>query len=275
MTARISSGAINGRQLARCVAPGGRRARIFNPAVNTNPPKTPDQDLSQLPAAEKQDLLARLLRRLAHEIRNPLSSLDVHFQLLEEDLSKLAPPVRAQIAPRLGIINGELHRLDTIVERFLKLAGPSALELAPVDASQMINHVCDLLRPEAAKRRVEIQANVQPGMPPIQADSVRLTQLLLNLVINAIQAVNQEGRVTVYAEKFGDMLLLTVQDTGPGIPPEKLGDIFDPYFTTKPEGSGLGLWIAEQIAVAHGGDICAENAPGTGAIFTLTLPYTR
>ena len=231
--------------------------------------------MAQLPATEKRDLLARLLKRLAHEIRNPLSSLDVHFQLLEEDLSGLSPEMRQQLAPRLGIIHGELHRLESIVERFLKLAGPSALELEPVAIEKIITHVCELLRPEASTRKVEIAAEVAPGLPPIVLDSVRITQVLLNLIINGIQAVGQQGRVTVRAGKNGDVLLVRVQDTGPGIPPQELGEVFDPYYTTKSEGSGLGLWIAQQIAVAHGGDLQAENAPGSGAVFTLTLPFTQ
>jgi nitrogen-specific signal transduction histidine kinase len=95
------------------------------------------QDATQLPVMEKRDLLARLLKRLAHEIRNPLSSLDVHFQLLEEDLNALSPAARMQLAARLGIIHGELHRLESIVGRFLKLAGPSALELEPVEIKKL------------------------------------------------------------------------------------------------------------------------------------------
>jgi two-component system sensor histidine kinase HydH len=235
------------------------------------------QDAAQLPATEKRDLLARLLKRLAHEIRNPLSSLDVHVQLLEEDLGALSPQARAQLAPRLGIIHGELHRLDSIVERFLKLAGPSALELEPVDINKIVTHVCELLRPEASARKVEILAGVEPGLPLVTVDPVRLTQALLNIVINGIQAISGEGRVKVSAAKSGsgEFLLLRVQDTGPGIPANELGDIFDPYFTTKAEGNGLGLWIAQQIAVAHGGDLRAENAPGGGAAFTLTLPLKR
>jgi signal transduction histidine kinase len=233
------------------------------------------QDVTQLPATEKRDLLARLLKRLAHEIRNPLSSLDVHFQLLEEDLSALSPPVRTQLAPRLGIIHGELHRLESIVERFLKLAGPSALELEPVEIKKIVTHVCELLRPEASARKVEILAEVEPELPLVTVDSVRLTQALLNIIINGIQAISGSGRVKVGAAKSGGSLLLRVQDTGPGIPADKLGDIFDPYFTTKTEGSGLGLWIAQQIAVAHGGDLRAANAPAGGAVFTLTLPLQR
>jgi signal transduction histidine kinase len=233
------------------------------------------QDVAQLPAAEKRDLLARLLKRLAHEIRNPLSSLGVHFQLLEEDLSALSPSVRSQIASRLGIIHGELHRLESIVERFLKLAGPSALELEPVDASKIVNHVCELLRPEASTRKVEILAELEPDLPLVKADSVRLTQALLNIIINGIQAVSGPGQVKVSVTKSGDNLLLRVQDTGPGIPASEFSEIFDPYFTTKAEGNGLGLWIAQQIAVAHGGDLHAENAPSGGAVFTLKLPLNR
>lgn len=244
--------------------------------MNENlPAAVTDQDTAQSPAPENRDLVARLLKRLAHEIRNPLSSLDVQFQLLEEDLGALAPEVRLPLASRLGVIRGELQRLDSIVERFLKLAGPSALELESVEVRRIITHVCDLLRPEASRRQVEITAAVEPDLPLITADSVRLTQALLNVIINGIQAITGGGRVSVSASKSGENLSLRVQDTGPGIPANALGEIFDPYFTTKPEGNGLGLWIAQQIAVSHGGDLHAENAPGGGAVFVLTLPLKR
>ena len=232
-------------------------------------------DAPQSPAPENRDLLARLLRRLAHEIRNPLSSLDVQFQLLEEDLGTVAPQIRSPLASRLGVIRGELQRLDSIVERFLKLAGPSALELEPTQIELIVTHVCDLLRPEASRRKVEILAAVESDLPLITADSVRLTQALLNVIINAIQAISGGGQVNVSAAKAGENLCLRVQDTGPGFPPNELGEIFDPYFTTKPEGNGLGLWIAQQIAVAHGGDLHAENAPAGGAVFVLTLPLRQ
>ena len=116
---------------------------------------------------------------------------------------------------------------------------------------------------------------MEPDLPPVTVDSVRLTQALLNIIINGIQAISEPGPVNVSAAKSGENLLLRVQDTGPGIPAHELGDIFDPYFTTKAEGNGLGLWIAQQIAVAHGGDLRAENAPAGGAVLTLTLPLKR
>jgi signal transduction histidine kinase len=232
------------------------------------------QDASQLAAAEKRDLLARLLGRLAHEIRNPLSSLDIHVQLMEEDLASLAPQMREQLTPRLEIIHGELHRLEGIVERFLRLAGPAGVDLEPVEISRILTHVCELLRPEAAARDIEIVAQLKGSLPPVMADPVRLTQALLNVVINAIQAVERQGRVEVSTAVTDGMICVTVSDNGPGIPPEKLASIFDPYFTTKAEGSGLGLWIAQQIISAHGGNLAAQNGPAGGAVLTMRLPLS-
>jgi signal transduction histidine kinase len=233
------------------------------------------QDPGQPAVAEKRELLQRLLARLAHEIRNPLSSLDVHVQLLEEDIRALLPTTGEQLTARLEIIHGELHRLESIVGHFLRLAGPSELDLEPVEIPRIIAHVCELLRPEAAAREIEITINVESDLPRVLGDPVRLNQALLNLVINGMQAVAHKGLIEVSAAVHDRGVALVVRDNGPGIPPEKLASIFDPYFTTKPEGSGLGLWIAQRIVLGHGGTLRAENNPVGGAIFTLTLPVKR
>jgi two-component system sensor histidine kinase HydH len=233
------------------------------------------QESGQLAVAEKRDLLERLLARLAHEIRNPLSSLDIHVQLLEEDLGALVPDMRGQLTPRLQIIRGELHRLESIVDHFLRLASPSELDIESVDLAKIINHVCDLLRPEAAARQIQITTELEHGLPTLRADPVRLTQALMNLVINAMQAVERQGKIEVSAQQVESAILVKVSDTGPGIPPEKLASIFDPYFTTKSEGNGLGLWIAQQIITAHGGSIQAQNGSVGGAIFAMVLPMQR
>jgi len=215
------------------------------------------------------------MARLAHEVRNPLSSLDIHVQLLEEDLSSLAPQLCGQLNPRLEIIRGELHRLESVVSQFLRLAGPSELDLEPVRIEKTVMHVCDLLKPEAAARQIELVTQIMPGLPSVMADPVRLTQALMNLVINAMQAVERQGKIQVAAELVEAAILVKVIDSGPGIPQEKLASIFDPYFTTKTEGSGLGLWIAQQIATAHGGSIQAWNGPSGGAVFAMMLPLRR
>ncbi len=228
-------------------------------------------DASKLAAAEKQMLLSRLLARLAHEIRNPLSSLDIHVQLLDEDLSQQAPAVREKLSNRLEIIHGELHRLENIVQQFLRLARPSTLELEPTNIEHLVRHVSDLLAPELGKHQIQITTEAQ-NVPPLLADSSQLTQALLNLVINAVQAIDNGGRIELRATQAGNFIQISVSDSGPGISPGKMSAIFEPYFTTKPDGTGLGLWIAQQIALAHGGDIHVANAPGGGAVFTLKLP---
>jgi len=235
------------------------------------------QDVSKLAALEKRLLLSRLLARFAHEVRNPLSSLDIHVQLLEEDLQEATPRVREKTASRFEIIHGELHRLENIVKHFLSLAGPSSLELHPVEIAKVVNHVCELLRPEAAAREIEIAMRVVQGLPSLSADAAQLTQALVNLVINAIQAIERKGRVEVTAALDGDgeRLTLTVGDSGPGIPAGRESAIFEPFFTTKSDGSGLGLWIVQQIITAHGGEVEAANAPGGGALFALHLPLSR
>jgi len=130
-------------------------------------------------------------------------------------------------------------------------------------------------RPEAAAREIEITAEIQKELPLVAADPVRLMQALVNLVINALQAVERKGRIQVSAGRFENSLSLQVRDNGPGIPAEKLVSIFEPYFTTKPEGTGMGLWIAQQIATAHGGSLRVQNAPERGAVFTLLLPLKQ
>ncbi|HLP75554.1 MAG TPA: ATP-binding protein, partial [Candidatus Paceibacterota bacterium] len=215
--------------------------------------------------------------RFAHEVRNPLSSLDIHVQLLEEDLLEAPAQVREKTVSRFEIIHGEIHRLENIVKHFLSLAGPSSLDLQPVDIRNVIHHVCELLRPEAAARDIELRMRLTETLPTINADPAQITQALVNLVINAIQAVEHNGSVEVSAAINNERreLTITVLDSGPGIPPEKQSAIFDPFFTTKPEGSGLGLWIVQQIITAHGGAVNASSAPGRGTVFGVHLPMDR
>jgi two-component system sensor histidine kinase HydH len=225
-------------------------------------------------ANEKQLLLSRLLARLAHEIRNPLSSLGIHVQLLEEDLAQATPRLRAQAAGRFEIIRGELQRLETLMRQFLSLASPSSVDLQPVDLAAVVRYVGDLLRPEAAARGIALELNVPADLPALTADSAQLKQALVNLIINAIQAVERNGRIDaiVRADRSRGVVALQVSDNGPGVPGEKRSAIFEPFFTTKAEGSGLGLWIVQQIAMAHGGVATVGDPAGGGAVFTLELP---
>ncbi len=235
--------------------------------------------MSKLAAEEKQLLLSRLLAHLAHEIRNPLSSLDVHVQLLTEDLEHAPPELREQVAGRLDVIRGELHRLESVVRHFGSLAGPSTVDLQALDLRPIVNHVSQLLGPEAAARGIGLFTHIPAAVPLVRADPVRLTQALLNVVINALQAVEREGRVEVRLDLDErpecPHVLVVVEDDGPGIPTDKHSAIFEPFFTTKTGGGGLGLWIVEQILLAHGGRVTVGPSRLGGAQVTLALPLPR
>jgi signal transduction histidine kinase len=232
------------------------------------------QDAEYLATEEKQRLLSRLLGRLAHEIRNPLSSLNIHFQLLAEDLTAPVAPDRAQVGSRLEIIQGELHRLENIVKHFLRLARPTDLDLAPARIGRIASHVCELLRPEADAQGTKLTLRIRESLPVMMADADHLTQALINLMVNALQAVGKGGSVQVEVScgERDNEVVVEIRDTGPGIPPDEFGAVFEPYYTTKEEGSGLGLWIARQIAFAHRGTLRAHNLPEGGAAFVLRLP---
>jgi len=230
---------------------------------------------AHLAASEKQVLLSRLLERLAHEVRNPLSSLDIHLQLLEEDLGQWSPPLKEKAAPRLEIIHDELRRLESIVQQFVRLAGPSELNLELIDINKVVRHVCDLLQPGAATRGIVIAAEFAPELASFMGDADQLIQALINLVVNALQAVERNGRVDVRVRSEGDCCIIEVRDTGPGVPPDRLTAIFEPYYTTKSQGCGIGLWIVQQIATAHQGEVEAANIAGSGASLTMRLPMQR
>ncbi|MCL5097834.1 MAG: ATP-binding protein [Candidatus Omnitrophica bacterium] len=222
---------------------------------------------------EKRHLVARLLSHLAHEIRNPLSALDVHVQLLEEDLMTGDTGLRQRAADRFQIIRAEIRRLENVVTRFLQLAGPSVLEVLPQSLNGLVNQTCDLLEADAQERGIDLRMELAPDLPPVEGDSILLTQALINLVINALQASSANGHVWVRTRKIGtDQVAAEITDDGQGIQPEDQLKIFEPYYTTKPGGNGLGLWITQQVVRAHGGTLRIDSEPGRGSSFILTLP---
>lgn len=228
--------------------------------------------MSKSSTQERQELLSRLLGRLAHEIRNPLSSLHIHVQLLEEDVRRSLPGDSSGFTHRFEIIHGELSRLESIVKQFVSLSGPGTLNLQDLDLAGVADNVCALLQPEAASRGITLVNESQPA--PLRGDSVQLTQALMNLVINAIQAMPDGGTVGVRTtlDRAAARARLEVHDGGPGIEPARLTAIFEPFYTTKREGTGLGLWIVQQIVAAHGGLVRVGKAEPRGAVFTIELP---
>jgi signal transduction histidine kinase len=250
-------------------------------------------------AAERLAELGKLTGGLAHEIKNPLSSVNLNIQLLQEDLQQIASDNQEQdklesgdLDDRLGRINRrfetmsrEVHRLRDILDDFLRFAGRVKLDLVSIDLNELIDELVDFFTPQASAAGVRLRAQPNDRDSIIQGDTSLLKQAILNLLINAIQSMDQartdktpsggNDELLVRVEddpKRGELWRIHVTDTGPGIEPEKAAKILQPYFSTKHNGTGLGLPTARRIIEEHGGTLSFHSEPGRGSDFVISLP---
>ncbi len=220
-------------------------------------------------------VLAHLAGSLAHEIRNPLHSIGLNAGVVEQYVGHPAtPPTVAALSESLRTIQEETRRLTDLLNNYLGLLR-SAPDPVPVDLGEVCRRVIQLLSYAAMKARVEFA--VEPGekLPAVLGVPDRLQQALLNLVLNAIQAMPQGGRVALQTSASDGLVRVSVTDTGPGLPKGLAEKLFDTRVTTKPGGSGLGLPLVRMIAEAHGGSVWYRSDPGKGATFTIVLPASR
>ena len=216
--------------------------------------------------------LSRVAGGLVHELKNPLSTLGLHLALLEEDWRK-DEGTRARCSLQvLGRLRAEVGRLNDILEDFLRYARTDTLELAPTDLNAMVEQVARFVEPELRARKIGLQLLADQGLPPALADATRLRQALLNLVINARQAIEERGgQITLITRREGDGLAIEVLDDGPGMSAEVLARCSEPWFSTKSGGSGLGLPTVRRLMEAHGGGLDLQSAPGRGTRAVLWL----
>ena len=226
---------------------------------------------AEISRQERLSELGNLAATVAHEIRNPLNSVSMGLQRLKAEFSPIQD--HDEYARFLNLIQGEVQRLNAIIEQFLSLARPLSLKREKIAVDRFLHELITLAVGDAGSSNVSIDLKIAPGLPPLDADSNYLKQLLLNLILNGVQAMPQGGTLTVEAEADKYLLRLTVADQGMGIERPALTKIFEPYFTTKPNGSGLGLSIARRIAEAHGGKITVESEPNRGSRFQVFLPF--
>jgi signal transduction histidine kinase len=235
--------------------------------------------------SRKLAALGRLMAGVAHEVKNPLNAMTIHLELLKQKVGALDPSVLAaaaagrsggrpvDLSKHVTIISDEIKRLDQVVVGFLKFARPDELKLQPVHLAALISEVVSMTAPEAERRHIAIRTDCPPGLPAINADPGMLQQALLNLALNACQAMPDGGTLRITCRTAARRRVeVDVADTGVGIAPENLGRIFDLYFTTKEKGSGIGLSMVFRIVQLHDGEIEVQSTPGSGTTFRLVFP---
>jgi two-component system sensor histidine kinase HydH len=234
-------------------------------------------DLSRIRALEleikqKEKLAAVgiLAAGVAHEVRNPLSSIKgyaTYFSSLFD-----AQPDNKKAA---NIMAEEVDRVNRVISELLEFARPIKLELKKIRIFELVDKALRLIKYEADPAGIKISSSVEPNLPEVEVDKDRLTQVLLNVFINAIQAMPSGGTLTVNVRTMADSLQFEISDTGGGISPQDQANIFNPYFTTKKSGTGLGLAIAFKIVETHGGTITIESLESKGTTFVIAIPLEQ
>jgi PAS domain S-box-containing protein len=223
--------------------------------------------------SERFSALTLLAAGVAHEIGNPLNSLNIHLQLIERRLRKAPSELRSDIGKLLDIAKSEIQRLDSIVHQFLRAIRPSTPQFETHDLNEILEESVAFLRAEIRARDIIVELDLDPALPPVEVDRDQMKQAFYNVIKNAFEAMKSGGILGI--RSWQDELYVSVafNDTGGGIPQSKMSKLFQPYFTTKSSGSGLGLLIVRRIVREHGGEIEIESNEGKGVRVTIHLPF--
>jgi signal transduction histidine kinase len=224
--------------------------------------------------------LAELAGGFIHEIKNHLSTLGLHLQLLAEDFQEPQSQRERRALERIQRLQGECQRLVDVSNDFLRFARVRDLDCRPTRLAEPVEELLDFFGPTARQHSIEIKCYLPADLPPVALDRDLFNQALLNLLLNAQQAMPHGGEITLQARKGGacggrPAIELSVIDTGRGMTPEVLARAFRPFFSGRPGGTGLGLATARRIIEAHGGAIAVESEPNRGTKFTITLPLAE
>ena len=227
----------------------------------------------QIIESERLNALTLLAAGVAHEIGNPLNSLHIHLQLMERQVHKLDRAARQELQESIDIARSEVNRLDSIVTQFLRAIRPSNPKLHPENVNTIVEEAVRFFAPEIQDRDVAVEQELRSDLPLLQIDRDQMKQAFYNVIKNSLEAMKRHGTLRIHTDRDDTHVLISFIDTGSGMSTENLGRVFEPYFTTKPSGTGLGLLIVRRIVREHGGELSIESSEGRGLTLTIRLPY--
>ncbi|MGI8991083.1 MAG: sensor histidine kinase [Bryobacteraceae bacterium] len=236
--------------------------------IRLRDPEATRQIGRQLQTADRLSAISRLTGGVAHEVKNPLNAMLMHVELARMKMAH----GDCDLEPQMDVISNEILRLDRVVKTFLDFTRPVQLNLTEVPLDAFVNDLAELARPEAAACGIEIVVRQSPEAVSIDVDADLLKQAALNIVVNAIEAMTEGGKLEIMSGIKGDEAEIRISDTGPGIPPSVREKIYDLYFTTKKQGSGIGLAMTFRIVQLHDGTIDFSSEPGKGTTFVMRFP---
>ncbi len=227
----------------------------------------------QLRQAESLAALTTLSAGVAHEIKNPLTSIDIHIQLLNREIQKFQTEEVKNIQNLLVIVKEEIDRLNSIVQDFLFAVRPMSMTMSPENINEILLELIDFLKYELEEAEIKVVLDLDEDNPTVMVDPKYLKQALLNIIKNSIEAIHDGGEIRIGTEEGPDGdVVVNIADSGEGIPESIVGKIFEPYFTTRKAGTGLGLVIVYKIIQELGGDIKISSQEGEGTVFSIKLP---
>ena len=223
--------------------------------------------------SERFNALTLLAAGVAHEIGNPLNSLHIHLQLMERKIRKVDGKVKEELQEAIAISRAEITRLDSIVTQFLQAIRPSKPVLHPENINSLVEEALRFFGPEIADRDIVVEAELRPDLPLLELDRDQMKQAFYNVIKNSFEAMKRRGILRIRTDMDATHVRVGFTDTGGGMSAESLSRVFEPYFTTKTSGSGLGLLIVRRIVREHGGEMAIESHEGKGLTLTIRLPY--